>query len=193
MEQPSYTHPLHLAAYNTERIGTPGAELDVLTDLIDEVIYPETDKDTVVGVSSARSSDGHIQTHFTHEFLIADGETYAWPLESVRLSVDHAVYLGRAAIKQSYKVQIDTSVLRPVMDEAGNIYVKNRVTTHYYLEEIAGPRPRYFGTMLRPNMLNDEYQADEPMTVYDCNQLINVIAELASVADHDDREAKACK
>lgn len=190
---PRYTHAQHLREYDQAYIGKTGAELELLTVQMDDILYPESDKETVVSASSAQATDGFIQTQFRHEFLRADRIGWCWPLESVRVSIDHAMYLGRGALKQCYKVHIDSSVLQQTVKDEKLVALKNRITSIYYLEETAGTTNRFIGSILRPNIIGEASHSDESMTAYDCERLMDVLAELSNIAIYDDREAKALR
>ncbi len=202
-EQPIYSYPGHITNYDTVYVREPGSELSMVMEEIDELLYPETPDMSLIGAKNARTGHNYLFTSFLQEYLRADREAWVWPLETVTIGIEHAMYLGRSAIKQSYKVRIDSSVHQSRIEEERIVAIQNRITSIYYLEEVSGGDRPFLGSIIYPDILgqsiNDTddvkrklFSIDPPkpeiMTVYDCEQLYNEISELRTLAiyDHSD-------
>lgn len=177
-QTPQYTYQGHLEVYDTQAPRRADGEIGFLMDTLDDILY--AGGGTVIHPCSAHANGDLFESHFSYEYL--RGETgylgLAWPLESVSLHVDHTRQLGKAALRQSYKIKIDNSIHQA---SAG----PNRVTSMYYLEEVAGREDIYYGTMIRPNIMNDPSPSDEPMTVYDCDQLYTLLDQVVLAIRRD--------
>ncbi len=187
-EQPIYTYPGHITNYDTVYVREPGAQLSMLMEEVDELMYPDAPESFLIGAHSAKTGQNYMHTNFLQEYIRADRFGWAWPLETITIGIEHTMYLGRSAIKQSYKVRIDSSIHKS-WEENGTIReLKNRTTSIYYLEEIAGNDRPYLGSLIRPNILGEENPKPEAMTVYDCEELYDEISQLRTLAiyDHSD-------
>ncbi len=170
-QNPIYHSPIHLESYDTSGPKRCDGEIGFVMDTLDAVLYAGGGTD--IRPHAALSTASVFESHFSHHYY--RGETsylgLAWSLESITLGIDHVRYLGRGALKQSYKIKVDSEIHQASIG-------KNRVTTHYYLEEFAGQGEIYSGLILRPNITGNADQRDEPMTVYDCDQLYTLLDEI---------------
>ena len=188
-----YHSKQHIENYDTEYVGLHDESIEIVVQEIDDLLYPEPDETGLFRISAqrARANGKIVTTMFSHEYLRTDRPTMGWAVENVNLSIDHTVYLGNSALRQCYKVRVDSSVLQSVSrGELTVIPPENRVTSIYYLEELARGDVPFRGLVLRPNVVNEPDAADESMTTYDCNQLFKVLSEVTAIAKHDAREAK---
>lgn len=175
-----FHNPRHLQEYDTDYIGLSGNHLEIVVEELDDLLYPDTMLRSGNGAQRARASAGVVFAGFNHDYLRTDMLTLGWAVESVRLSVDHTQYLGKSALKQCYKIKIDTSVEQSILRGVPQVVPpKNRVTSMYYVEEFpSSSAASFYGYVLRPNIMNEQPQSDERMTAYDCNQLYNVVNEV---------------
>lgn len=173
-----YHYPPHNRIYDVASTRLPGGEVDALMDAFDELLYP-TDN-TVIRPHSALATGEVFTSYFSHQFHRLDLKSWIWPIESVTVNAEHTRYLGNSALKQCYKVQIHSEIHRPDLGP-------NRVSTLYYLEQVAGNGQSFFGTMIRPNITQEAGPQDEQMTAYDCQRLYDDIADIVGLASIDAR------
>lgn len=174
----------HIQAYDTTYVGLAGGGLEKVAYEIDELLYPEEECHRPAGALRARVGDGIVFAGFNYEYLRTEVSPYARAVESVRLSIDHTQYLGRNALKQCYKIKLDTSLEQAVV--LGSWLVTppvNRVTAMFYLEEFPaeGDEKSFRGQALRPNIIGEQNQSDEHMTAYDCSQLYKAIHDARQI------------
>jgi hypothetical protein len=186
-----YHHSQHLEAYDHKYISLPGAELELLVEELDELLYPDPRDQFEISVHSARAGQGSLSTHFNHTYLRSDRREWVWPLESLSFSVDHSIYFGNIPVKQCYKIQLDSSIQQSVVKQDQIVALDNRVTTLYYLEETPVEDERFKGSMIRPNITNEENPTSELMTAYDCERLYDEISALRTLAIYVSRERQA--
>lgn len=165
--------------YRVAATRVEGGEVQQLMQTFDDLIYPSND--TIIRTHAARANNNVFTGFFSEEYSRGDFKGCLWPVETVQLNAEHTIYLGAAAIKQCYKIQFHSSIMR---DDLG----PNRVSTLYYLEEIAGKGQRFFGTIIRPNITNDPNCKEEQMTAYDCVQLQRELIELIGLAAVDAKD-----
>lgn len=173
-----YHYPPHARLYDVESTRLPGGEVDSLMDAFDELLYPT--ENTVIRAHSALATDEIFITYFSHQFHRLDLKSWIWPIESVTVNAEYTRYLGSSALKQCYKLQIDSEIHRPDLGP-------NRISTMYYLEQFAGKGQAFFGTIIRPNIIQEDTPKDEQMTVYDCQRLYEDIADIVGLASVDAR------
>ena len=180
-----YSHPEHLNLY----AGPMGDCLHQITLDVDQLLYPDTASGRpVLGKMSAQAGTNVTSIGFRYTYLRSDTWTRGFAVESMTLSIDHAIHIGRQALKQSYKLRTETSLQQTILRGNGlAIPPENRVTSLYYIEQYKSDSqgPIFTGSQVRPNIMGEEHPADELMTVYDCNWLSQVIGEVAMVAEHD--------
>lgn len=191
---PRYHTPWHAQIYDERGISLPGAELEMLCDEIDELLYPDPKEEITIATNSARAGRGGISTYFSHEYLSGEREGgWAWPLESVTVSVDHSIYKGRVALKQCFKVKIDNSIIATRSNLETVSVTDHPITSIYYIEEFAAAERSFSGSIIRPNIIGEEHPKDEPMTRYDCEKLYDSIAGLRTLAIYTGREQQALR
>ena len=179
---PQYTHPKHTVNYDVLSPRQSDGELGILLDTIDEVMYPGEDTSICVGSSSGEGDTS--VTVFDHEYTRGGrGDDYTWPLESVRLQIYHTRYLGSSALRQTYALQVESQVHQYGV-------MPNRITTKYFIEEIADKRSPYFGGILHPDVLTSGAIDEAQMTVYDCEQLASTLHEIMSLARYDIKDRR---
>lgn len=180
-EQPHYHYPRHRALYDTHSPRMHGGEIQSVMECLDELLYFEDD--TAFRPHAAQTDGTIFVNYYSQEYTRGDLRGYVWPLETVRLSVEHTIYLGRSALKQSYKIRSDSQIHRPEIRIT-------RVSSMFYLEQVAGEGVVYFGTMIRPDVLPNADVHEEQMTVYDCEQLYGQVVDAISLAVADARDRR---
>lgn len=194
MSTERYHYEGHIEQYDIDGVRQHGGELDIVTQEIDELLYPDRPGLTNVCVSSARSSGGITVTSFVHEYLRTESDDRAWPLESVKVAVEHSLYLGRQALKQCYKIRIDNSVHHVVTEDNGTrLTLHNRVSSLFYISQLGAGNEPFEGYIVRPDIIGEQDMKDEPMTVYDCEKLYDSISELRLLAQRDAQEAQVLR
>lgn len=190
MSTERYHAEQHLKNYDTKYLALPGAEMEILAEYIDDLLYPDAHEQPHIGVQRARVGNGNITTMFSHSYLRTDTSTMGSSVESIGFTIDHTQYLGRSALKQCYKVRIDSTVEQTVLRGVDLVIPpQNRVTSMFYIEQHAG-NYAFNGMVIHPNIIGDPEPSDEDMTVYDCEQLLSSVLEVQRLATYDFRERR---
>jgi hypothetical protein len=176
-QTPTYHYPDHLRAYDIEAPKKAWGQIAMLTEMLDDILYAGK---TTIQPHSARASEDLFESFFVYEYPRSESTItgLAATPEFLKMSVEHARYLGSAALKQSYKVRLDSSIRHMNL----GIY---RITSMYYLEEVAGIDNKYLGSMLKPNIIGEAQVPQEPMTVYDCETLSKTFDEVLDLIKVD--------
>lgn len=177
-----YTDIAHRNIYAIQRTRYEGAEVHRAMEAMDELLYPSIH--TEVAPHRYASENEKFTIYFEHEMTLMDTDIWSWPFETVSLKAEHSVFLGKAALKQAYKIHISSQIDNDSIE-------KSRVSSLYYLERVAGGGEAYLGSMIRPNIYGTGPQKSESMTAYDCEQLISQIFEVIHLATADAREKAA--
>ena len=182
-EAPRYHHPFHQEVYDTEGVKETGAELEIVTSMIDDVLY--SGGNTSVRPSRAVSGDGYFESYFRHSHLRSDiyspSGGWVWPIQSVNVAIEHYRKLNTPCLRENYKISIENTVHQ-------TNFGMNIVRTLYYIERFGDHEyPTTHGLILRPNIIGEEEITDEPMTPYDCEKLAEALDEVTRIINHEDK------
>lgn len=188
MREPIFHHPDHLEQYDSHYVRLQGAEIELVLGELDEVLFAHDSLS--IGTRKAHATKDTSITTFRHQYPDFSSETADIP-EQVSLSVDHTIYLGKCIVQQTYKVMVETYAQGFAKESNGGFKIlQAKHRTSYYFEEVVGDESMpYFGTILRPHVL-DTLPEDEPITVYDCLGLYDVVIEIRSHAAQVVREMR---